>query len=59
MAAVDYLLNARTSLDALAELVADAAEDGKAVSEIGDEALVLINDVRHVLDTIGDEEGTE
>jgi hypothetical protein len=29
------------------------------VSEIADEALVLVNDVRQVLDTMGDEEGTE
>jgi hypothetical protein len=59
MAAVDYLLNASASLDRLAELLAAAAEDGKAVSEIADEALVLVNDVRQVLDTMGDEEGTE
>lgn len=59
MAAVDYLLNARERLEALAELIADAAEEGKAVSDIADEALVLVNEVRNVLDTVGDEEGTE
>ena len=58
MAAVDYLLGARKSLDALAELLADAAEE-KPVSEIADEALVLLNDVRDVLSTLCDEEGTE
>ena len=59
MAAVDYLLGARKSLDALAELLADAAAEDKAVSEIADEALVLLHDVRDVLGTLGDEEGTE
>ena len=59
MAAVDYLLSARASLDALAELLADAAEEGKAVSDLADEALVIVNDVRNVLDSMGDEEGTE
>ena len=59
MAAVDYLLGARKSLDALAELLADAAEEEKPVSEIAAEALVLLNDVRDVLSTLGDEEGTE
>lgn len=59
MAAVDYLLNARKNLDALAELLADAAAEQKAVADIADEALVMVNDVRDVLDTMGDEEGTE
>jgi hypothetical protein len=59
MAAVDALLDARARLDNLAELLADAAEDGKAVDQIVDEALVVLNDVRAVLDTMGDEEGTE
>ncbi|HEX5767658.1 MAG TPA: hypothetical protein VFZ54_03115 [Burkholderiales bacterium] len=59
MAAVDYLLSARKNLDALAELLADAAAEQKAVADIADEALVMVNDVRDVLDTMGDEEGTE
>ena len=59
MAAVDYLLSARKNLDALAELLADAAAEQKAVADIADEALVMVNDVRDVLDTVGDEEGTE
>lgn len=59
MAAVDYLLSARENLDVLADLLADAAEEGKAVSDIADEALVILNDVRNVLAAVGDEEGTE
>ena len=59
MAAVDYLLSARKNLDALAELLADAAAEQKAAADIADEALVMVNDVRDVLDTMGDEEGTE
>jgi len=59
VAAVDHLLTARASLERLAELLEDAVADGKAVSDIADEALLLVNDVRQVLDTIGDDEGTE
>ena len=59
MAVVDYFLSARKNLDALAELLADAAAEQKAVADIADEALVMVNDVRDVLDTMGDEEGTE
>lgn len=59
MAAVDYLMNARGTLDALADLLAEAAENEKQVGEIADEALALLNNARAVLDTVGDEEGTE
>ena len=59
MAALDQLLNARASLDALVQLLGDAAEDGKAVSDIADQALVLLNDARSAIDVMGEDEGTE
>ncbi len=59
MADVNYLLNARASLEALAELLQEAAEKEQAVTEIADEALTRLNDVMTVIDTLGDDEGTE
>ena len=59
MADVNYLLNARASLEALAELLQEAAEKEQAVTDIADEALTRLNDVMTVIDTLGDDEGTE
>ena len=59
MAEVNYLLNARASLEALAELLQEAAEKEQAVTDIADEALTRLNDVMTVIDTLGDDEGTE
>ncbi len=59
MAEVNYLLNARASLEALIELLQEAAEKELPVSEIADEALARVNDALSVIDTRGDDEGTE
>jgi len=59
MTAANYLLNARASLEALAELLQEAAEKEQPVSEIADEALARVNDAMAVIDTFGDDEGTE
>lgn len=59
MAAVDFLANARTSLDALADLIDEAARSGQPVSEIAEDALALLNDARSVMESLGDDEGTE
>jgi hypothetical protein len=59
MAEVNYLLNARASLEALAELLQEAAEKEQPVSEIADEALARVNDALSVIDTLGDDEGVE
>ena len=59
MTAVNYLLNARASLEALAELLGDAAEKEQPVSEIADEALARVHDAIAVIDAFGDDEGTE
>jgi hypothetical protein len=59
MADVNYLMNARTTLEALAELLQEAADKEQAVSEIADEALARLNDAITVIDALGDEEGTE
>jgi hypothetical protein len=59
MAEVNYLLNARASLEALIELLQEAAEKELPVSEIVDEALARVNDALSVIDTLGDDEGTE
>jgi hypothetical protein len=59
MAEVNYLLNARASLEALIELLQEAAEKELPVSEIADEALARVNDALSVIDTLGDDEGTE
>ncbi len=59
MTAANDLMNARASLDALAELIHDAAEKEQPVSEIAEEALARLNDALAVIDTLGDDEGTE
>ena len=59
MTAATYLINARASLDALANLIHEAAEKEQPVSEIADEALARLNDALAVIDTLGDDEGTE
>jgi len=59
MAAIDFLANARASLDALADLIGEAAQSGQPVSEISDEAFALLNDARTAIATLGDDEGTE
>jgi hypothetical protein len=59
MAEVNYLLNARASLEALVELLQEAAEKEQPVSEIADEALARVNDALSVIDTLGDDEGVE
>lgn len=59
MAELNYLLNARASLEALIELLQEAAEKDVPVSEIADEALARVNDALSVIDTLGDDEGTE
>ena len=59
MAEVNYLLNARASLEALIELLQEAAEKDVPVSEIADEALARVNDALSVIDTLGDDEGVE
>jgi hypothetical protein len=59
MTAADYLLSARASLDALANLIHEAAEKEQPVSDIAEEALARLNDALAVIDTLGDDEGTE
>lgn len=59
MADVNYLMSARTSLQALADLLQEAAEKDQPVSEIADEALARLNDAITVIDALGDDEGTE
>jgi hypothetical protein len=59
MTEVNYLLNARASLEALIELLQEAAEKEQTVGEISDEALARFNDALSVIDTLGDEEGVE
>jgi hypothetical protein len=59
MTEVNYLLNARASLEALIELLQEAAEKEQTVGEIADEALARVNDALSVIDTLGDEEGVE
>jgi hypothetical protein len=59
MTAANYLLNARMSLEEVAELLRDAAEKEQPVSEIADEALARLDDAMAVIDTFGDDEGTE
>ena len=59
MATVDFLANARAGLDALADLIGEAADRGQPVGEIADKALALVNDARRAIDTLGDDEGTE
>ena len=59
MAELNYLLNARASLEALIELLQEAAEKDVPVSEIADEALARVNDALSVIDTLGDDEGTD
>ena len=59
MSAANYLMNARASLDALANLIHEAAEKEQPVSDIAEEALARLNDALAVIDTLGDDEGTE
>jgi hypothetical protein len=59
MSDVDYLLNARATLDALGDLLSESAEANRPVSEIADEALALLQEARSVLDAFGDDEATE
>jgi hypothetical protein len=59
MSAPNYLLNARTSLDALADLINEAVEKDLPVSEIAEEALARLQDALTVIDAFGDDEGTE
>jgi hypothetical protein len=59
MTEVNYLLNARASLEALIELLQEAAEKEQTVGEIADEALARVNDALNVIDTLGDDEGVE
>ena len=59
MTAANYLLNARASLDALADLLQEAADKGQPVSEIAEEALARVQDALTVIDSFGDDEGTE
>ena len=59
MTAANYLMNARASLDALVELIHEAAEKEQPVSDIAEEALARLNDALAVIDTLGDDEGTE
>ena len=59
MTAANYLMNARTSLDALAQLLSEAVEKEQPVSEIADEAFARLQDALAVIDTFGDDEGTE
>ncbi|HEX7055080.1 MAG TPA: hypothetical protein VF211_14240 [Burkholderiales bacterium] len=59
MADLNYLLNARASLEALAELLQEAAEREERVSDIADEALARLNDALTVIDALGEDEGTE
>ena len=59
MTAADYLMSARASLDALANLIHEAAEKEQPVSDIAEEALARLNDALAVIDTLGDDEGTE
>jgi hypothetical protein len=59
MTAANYLMSARASLDALANLIHEAAEKEQPVSDIAEEALARLNDALAVIDTLGDDEGTE
>jgi hypothetical protein len=59
MTAANYLMNARASLDAVAELIHEAADNERPVSEIAEEALARLHDAMSVIDTLGDDEGTE
>ena len=59
MTAANYLMSARASLDALANLIHEAAEQEQPVSDIAEEALARLNDALAVIDTLGDDEGTE
>jgi hypothetical protein len=59
MTAANYLMNARASLDALAQLLSEAVEKEQPVSEIADEAFARLQDALAVIDTFGDDEGTE
>ncbi|HYX63345.1 MAG TPA: hypothetical protein VE935_03900 [Burkholderiales bacterium] len=52
-------MNARASLDALAQLLSEAVEKEQPVSEIADEAFARLQDALAVIDTFGDDEGTE
>lgn len=59
MADVNYLMTARASLEALVELLQEAADKEQPVSEIADEALTRVNDALTVIDAVGDEENAE
>lgn len=59
MTEVNTLLNARANLEALAELLQEAAENEQGVNEIADEALARVNDALTLIDTLGEDEGTE
>lgn len=59
MTAANYLMSARATLDALANLIHEAAEKEQPVSDIAEEALARLNDALAVIDTLGDDEGTE
>lgn len=59
MTAANYLMNARTSLDALAQLLSEAVEKEQPLSEIADEAFARLQDAMAVIDAFGDDEGTE
>ena len=59
MTATNYLMNVRASLDAVADLIHEAADNERPVNEIAEEALARLHDAMSVIDTLREDEGTE
>jgi hypothetical protein len=59
MTAANHLMHARKSLDALADLLRDAASDKRSADEILKEAMSHLRQARQILDSMTDDEGTE
>ena len=59
MSAVNEAQMARASLRQLERLLEEAAEKRLGVEEVLDEALAHLGEARAILETVGDDEGTE
>jgi hypothetical protein len=59
VAAINHLTNARKSLDALEDLLREAAAKKMQADQFVEASIVHLREARQIIDSMGDEEGTE
>jgi hypothetical protein len=59
MTAANHLANARKSLDALEELLREAAAKKRPADEFWEASVVHLRQAKEIIDSMLDEEGTE